>query len=633
VADSKVATGSAALNTSTGSQDLTIAGLGWTPKAIWVIGTVALTDETEADHWSYSSTYADDNGNVVSIMGAAETAQATTDTNRYGYAAGTVGNIEDGTGAIDCVFEIASDDATAGPISNGWRIDVTNAPTSAYRVVYVLFGGADLDPVVGSSSVGGTISPGHSPELVFAEHIGTTFSASVQAHRNWGVGFSDGTNQKSMATLAVDAAVATQVTGRLDSLQAISKVGSGAFAWQGDIDTFDATSFDMDLAASSGEDVAYLSLDLGGLSTKVMEVSSPTSTSVDWTHTGVGFTPAAMIMWGSVHTAMNTVEVGGRGGAPALIVYDGTRQFCLQWCDDDPAGTTDSSSRWSDKLVTMAGDAGGTLLWDIDLASSPFNSDGFTIPASAITATNGTARKWIAVFFGEPTGGADTGTLAATERADTAAFTASYTGPQFTGTTALTERPDTVAFTASYTGPQFTGTTALTERADTIAWTAAYEPPPPPPAADYGGTMSATERADTIWSGPEFASLWTATYTAPEPPPPGPGTHIPSAVMDRILAIINDSTLAIDIEHYQMPGDVLASTFKGFALQTHSDESGVQHPKVYAASNDDFAPLVVIGDVLRWSGSLDSDGYTVRNIGFDGWGLLEFVLEAHLRSA
>ena len=63
MADFKVAVGSAQLDNSLGTQDLTIAGLGWTPKMAFFAMCGGLTDRAETNHFRSMIGAADDNGN------------------------------------------------------------------------------------------------------------------------------------------------------------------------------------------------------------------------------------------------------------------------------------------------------------------------------------------------------------------------------------------------------------------------------------------------------------------------------------------------------------------------------------------------------------------------------------------
>lgn len=85
-----------------------------------------------------------------------------------------------------------------------------------------------------------------------------------------------------------------------------------------------------------------------------------------------------------------------------------------------------------------------------------------------------------------------TGTIAATEAADTAAATGTVTPPAFTGSIAVTEGADTMAAAGTVASPGVSGSIAVTESPDTVAASGTVTPPA------FTGTISAAEAADTM---------------------------------------------------------------------------------------------------------------------------------------
>ena len=167
-----LAIGSAALNTSTGTQDLTISGLGWTPTGAIFFLSRAAANRTHRDGASTGIIFADDNGQSKSIGFTSGNAGASSTADRYHDSTDATLRIGTPNAVGTALFEatVDSDDASAGPISNGWRIDVTGVGGGeAYIVKYILIGnGADC--VVGDLTTAAgvrTVTPGIQADLGF----------------------------------------------------------------------------------------------------------------------------------------------------------------------------------------------------------------------------------------------------------------------------------------------------------------------------------------------------------------------------------------------------------------------------------------------------------------------------------
>ena len=185
--------------TGTGSLDLTISGFG-TPKAIlgWIVN--ATTEDTLASNASIAAFWADDAGGAGSVGVTAETGVTTTSTQRDLRAPnGAMRLVVAGAGLVTLEAQgtIESDDATAGPITDGWRVVIDTYSTDA-RIVFVLFGGSDLDAYAFSGTAGSTITPGFQADAVigFSNGAGT---GGPSANAVLSMGVTAGTTHRALA--------------------------------------------------------------------------------------------------------------------------------------------------------------------------------------------------------------------------------------------------------------------------------------------------------------------------------------------------------------------------------------------------------------------------------------------------
>ena len=177
-----------ALNTSTGTQDFTISGAG-TCKGVLVIGGLATVNGTEIDHaggvWGFIGT----DGTERSICGASEHDQTNTDTYRYADT-GVIRGLT-GTGGTDYVISWDS------YITDGVRLSIDTAPSSARLVSLVMFFGADVNVEVGSL----TMATGDDSEALV--------TVSQQTHLLFTATTNDSTLDSANAHMSMHMGVAT----------------------------------------------------------------------------------------------------------------------------------------------------------------------------------------------------------------------------------------------------------------------------------------------------------------------------------------------------------------------------------------------------------------------------------------
>ena len=412
-----LAIGSAALNTSTGTQDLTISGLGWTPTGAIFFLSHATTNRAHADGATTTIAFADNSGGSKRLSFYSEHGIATSDTGREHDT--TDGELllhnQNPSGANQFVATIDSDDASAGPISNGWRINITDVTGgSAYIVKYVLIGnGASCATgTFATSSSPITETPGIQADLGFFTNANRTIvgtSAASNITVSFGCHAYDGSTvtQAGFHLWDDDASGTTDAATRLDSTESILHGTASGIGWGASVETITSTSFDVrrSTGTDTGRRVNYLVVELPtGVEADVSVVDTPTSTGSDWTISGVGFQPDFAMLVGGAVTAIDTTDATS-AGVFNVSGYDGTTAFSIAHYTEDNQATSDTSSYVSDEWIDVYDDDGSTQDIRLNPTSSPFNSDGWTVANADITTADSTARKWIAISVGESSSG------------------------------------------------------------------------------------------------------------------------------------------------------------------------------------------------------------------------------------
>ena len=637
--------------TGTGSLDLTISGFG-TPKAIlgWIVN--ATTEDTLASNASIAAFWADDAGGAGSVGVTAETGVTTTSTQRDLRAPnGAMRLVVAGAGLVTLEAQgtIDSDDATAGPITDGWRVVIDTYSTDA-RIVFVLFGGSDLDAYAFSGTAGSTITPGFQADAVigFSNGAGT---GGPSANAVLSMGVTAGTTHRALALDSRDARVSDASYTRVLTAASACQFYFGAVSWSAKFDTFTSTTFDITtVTGSPGSDViAGLALSLGGGAVSVSTVSAPSNAATDWTVSGLGFTPQAAILLQSNASAVDANKTDWGSGVGALGANAGGYVGVQA---DNGQATTDTSSVWSAQWI-RAYDGTGTKSHDLAPSSSPFEGGGWTVDAADI-ATAASADQWIAIAFEAGSSGttagagasalgavasAGTGTVTPTANEGAGASTLASAAGAGTGTSSVAGAGASTLATA--TGA---GTGAVGEVPNTGAGASALT----------GATSAGTGTSAIAGAG--SAALETTTSS-------GTGTNITletitgagSATLDDVSSS-GAGTLVIPLSGATYPLDFAAHAsallavnppgssvithrragivigyFRGFASQSAMENGSLIGGTVRASPADAAVMEVAAGDTLAWDGPLTADAYAVEQVAADGVALRRFVLRPHGR--
>jgi len=389
-----IATMRAALNTGTGTQDFTTTDLGGlTPKAALFLLSRAITDGTAADNFGFCIGAATGASNrwAVCMTGQDAQAAAVTDGGAKSRCAIML-NPVDGTLEFEADFDSF--------ITNGIRINITDAPPSAWLLTVILFAGTDLSAYAGNQDLGDTLdletnitAPGFEPRVVIAavldfRNIDTTGSFGVTPRFSTGVVHSNGAGtitQRSLAWRSTDAQNSMQVTGALENIYGVFSITATALDWGGDFANFDASGFSVfsRLAGANGTDLGYLALSFGGvIDGKVVTVTTPTGAG-DQTQAGIGFTSQAVLMGLTLGEAVNTVYTNDNADAVGVGMFTPTASFFSSIVEDDGAADSDNKSMSDNTAVRMLKTTGVDSL---TASWSSFNSDGWVLNYSVVEA-------------------------------------------------------------------------------------------------------------------------------------------------------------------------------------------------------------------------------------------------------
>jgi hypothetical protein len=387
----------AACNTSTGTQDFTSTGFG-TPKAALFFLSAGTADGTQVNN-AMLSIGATDGTRSRAIAAGSEHGVASSDTGMTGSGtAAVVTLLKTSMSAID-----GSADFSAW-ITDGVRINWTDAPPEAYMMTVVLIGGNGVSNCyVGNATAGATVGaatdvtdPAFEPTFVLtfgANDASLTTDSDLRL--SLGVVVNDGSNTQrsvSMSETAGQASAVATLSFETDCVARRTSAGAGGPEIQ--IQDFDANGFSLYTRVSNAEVMAtnYLAVKLSGLSAKLLTSASPTGTG-SATITGAGFTPQFGLMLHSSALAVDTLYTDGSAevigisaftssaqGSSAMNVNDAVAPNTQSLSDNDPV------SLYKDGATFMAA------------SFSAFTSDGVTF---SYGTTDGSARQRAVLFVSE----------------------------------------------------------------------------------------------------------------------------------------------------------------------------------------------------------------------------------------
>lgn len=308
--------GSVALNTSTGHQAIT--GAGFKPSAIIAWVTLAVTDATTAATASESFGWAID-GNVGQCIASCCNDTVAPSVTKCIDSPHLVKLMSDATTpTIAAVIDLFSMD------SDGFTLNITTAPGSAYILNYIIFDSTKIPaskmamgsiamPKTGATPVSSATTAlgiGGAPDLVmFMSAVGPTASDTAVSNAGFMFGAAHSATQRGvMCDIAANAKAASSVVSnriqRNDKCVCTLTPGGGnAISWQADLTSMDdasgsggfTLSFDTITNATSNR-LFYLAIKGGNWF--IGSHATPGSTGNE-SFTGVGFAPSLLMMFGS----------------------------------------------------------------------------------------------------------------------------------------------------------------------------------------------------------------------------------------------------------------------------------------------------------------------------------------------
>lgn len=394
-----------ACNTSTGTQDITVSGFG-TPKAALFICSVGVTDGTAAADLNMSIGAATGVSNEWCLSVSAENGVGTTSTFGTTDSDRCVRINNAGSSSVDGEAEFSAF------ITDGVRINWTNAPSAAWLLTVVLFGGSDLSAHANNAALGNSTdnavdvtAPGFEPTLVITATQGSSGIDSGDTHLQHSVGFihnNGAVTQRAAAYRYTNGSATSSPDGRCTESYGIMQIdSSAALDWGGEFSAFDGSGFTVTTRNAGGNDTAlmYLALRLGGTEIGWVDtVDTPTATGND-TESGPGVTPQLVLQIGTHMEAIDTAyNSSALAGVLGLGAFTADVEYMTSVAEEDGAGTSDTQSLSDDTAVELPQDDGTAGL---TAALVAMIASGYTLNYSAVLAN---AKKFFAMAIaGEPT--------------------------------------------------------------------------------------------------------------------------------------------------------------------------------------------------------------------------------------
>lgn len=389
---------SAALRTTTGTQDYTSPGFG-TPKAAKFFITIVTSNGVPVTHALYGIGCTDGTRQI-----------ATSFRGKSGVATPTVHFVRRST-ATDCIFLTDSDGVIIARaqfsswITDGVRINVSLTSGVAYAVTCVLYGGtgilnARVDTFSAASVADGfvTVTPGFQFSYLETFLPGTSgFLGGAVSHIANSLGFchNDGTNpppQWNIGQLAAQSSSPQSVQVAVISGMAARETNSNARIEIRDVTSTNFRAYTRHGGTPPTINVGYLAIRLhSSITCKILQLNSPVATG-SHTFTGVGFSSqhACLLLTGT--TNLETTD-GGSGAEPfGVSVISSESQFCHAISVDDNVTTTIAQTNRNSKAVQIR--QNNAILFDATLTN--FTSDGVTLNFTSAPAT---IARWVGLFI------------------------------------------------------------------------------------------------------------------------------------------------------------------------------------------------------------------------------------------
>lgn len=401
-----VAVARVALNTSTGTQDITTADLGGlTPKAVRLIATRCVTSGTAVDGAGIYVGASDGTNEWTQGYEDQHNQAAMDNEMEQDTTANRILTIYDGT--ADDVVEATIDFDSF--ITNGVRINITDAPAAAYLITAEFFAGSDLSVHVGTVALGNTsnalvaiTSVGFEADVVLTQLLEGTSTNSGSV--SMGVIQNDraGTvTQRCIAHGQRNTFASSVVNAVMRNDCCITRLieSTGALDWTGSAQTFDSQGWDIQLGNSrspANHHLGWIALRFGSspvVSSKVYTYATPTSTGSN-TDAGAGFQPQYVMYLATRTAAANTAETDADGGVFGIVMVDEDGDTFTQSIESEDGAADSNTQSLSNNLLNLPTHTGAAS------QSADFTSFGGTGVTWNWTAVAAGAMQWAALAIG-----------------------------------------------------------------------------------------------------------------------------------------------------------------------------------------------------------------------------------------
>ena len=385
-----------ALNTATGTQDITIPGYdadGVAKGAIFLSGQ-SLVNDTLTANSGMNVGFSDLTDEVCTTIWCQDVnATARTYRKHEPLAIQSIGN----GAVVDFAFTVV------GTITDGIQINITDAPASAVLVDVVLIGGDDVANVkavstsLGVASEPVTVNVGFQPNVILSTSIydGSVGTGQSQAIWSMGVAVDNGTTleQRSASYKNLHNASPTDINEYTSSSKIGVELAAGAVVQDVFIDSLTATGFDFDSTSGIVNASRFMTLALeltGDTDLGIADLTHPSSTGNN--KTTVPFKPNYGMLFSAGTVSNDSVGVGSCG--LSISTFDGDRTASTTTRSVDNVATSDEKSQvTTDIMVQGAAETHRATVASLD-------NDGFTL--NYTTAT--TSITGFALVLGGPPG-------------------------------------------------------------------------------------------------------------------------------------------------------------------------------------------------------------------------------------
>ena len=406
-----VAIAQGAAPTAGGVQNLTVPGFG-TCKGVLLIVTNSLVNGAPVDHAIFGMGASDGTNHRSFCVSSGHGVSRTNEKRRRSNT--RVLTLLRNNGGVDGTALFTSF------ITDGVRINWSNAPATAVLVTAILFGGTDLNVAVGSfetpkildatTQVTGlgftpdqlicfshrslnfnTSQPDQMFSLGFAQNPGPPAGVPVQGSINW---FANDRNNVSVDPSDVRVHQSTLYTQYNINLVDQGAVQISAFSSDG----FDATTR---LTADGGAAI-FLALAYGGAASRwVGNFDSPTATG-DHAITAPAFKPLFVLAGMTFAPSADTTMASSAAGAIGISAMTAANQQCSAAANEDGVTVATNAQSLADVKAVNFPKGDGTAGFVGNFQQ--FDPLGWTIQ---YTTSQLTARKWVGLAIGEAASGGD----------------------------------------------------------------------------------------------------------------------------------------------------------------------------------------------------------------------------------